>query len=385
MVISLLSTAFIAFLMSYALIITILGSRKVLVPTHRVLSEFPQVSVVIPVKDEFKVLRESLSRLMAVNYPLDRLKVYVGVDVDCKECLDVCRGFSPYVVPVLVSSRSKPAVLNELLHLVSSEYVLLLDCDSLITPESVVNLLNAVMEYGVCGATGIPRPSNLCSGILPKFFLVETALWQKLTVSKNNLGLIVQAPGYFTLFKRSCVEAVGYWDEGSLAEDNDITLRIYASGGRIKLVNSVVYVESPVKLRTLIKQRVRWYRGTLEVLRKRWGLLRKMSLKLRLDALVTFASPISPTLFLVAMISNALLGGVYNLLTLALIIPQIITPLIVGEGLEIASRVKLAALTLPYVIVNAIASLIAVITLVARIRIGWWRTEKCGYLGGCSA
>ncbi|MEM0361249.1 MAG: glycosyltransferase family 2 protein [Sulfolobales archaeon] len=380
---SLISNSFIGFLMLYALIITFIGKRNTLTNPYEVLSELPEVSVIIPVRDEFNVLEESLSRLMVVNYPLNKLKIYIGVDKDCIKCLEVCKAFTPNVVPVIVSSKGKPAVLNELLRMVDSDYVLLLDCDSLITSNSIVDLINAIIRYDVCGVTGIPRPSNQCSGTLPKFFLVESILWQKLMAGKDYLRLIVQAPGYFTLLKRSCIELIGYWDEESLAEDNDLTLRIYALGSRIKLISSKVYIESPTKLRILIKQRIRWYKGTLEVLRRRWRLLNKMRPLLKFDAFITFISPISPTLLLIAVLSNTLLGGIYNLITIALIAPQLITPLLVDEGLDLNTKAKITLLTLPYVLVNSIASLIAVLTLLANVKIGWWRTEKYGRITTC--
>lgn len=380
---SALSASLIACLMIYALVIALVGSRGSPTRDHGALTELPEVSVIIPVKDEFNSLRWALSRLMSANYPASKLRVYVGIDEGCPRCLDVCKAFGHPVTPVIVRSKTKPAVLNELMRLVSSDYVLLLDCDSLVTPDSIINLVSAVVRYGSCGATGAPRPSNPCMGVLPKFFMVETLLWRRLTKGKDRLGLLVQAPGYFTLLRRSCIASAGYWDETSLAEDNDLTLRIYAAGGRIKLVDSEVYVESPSDLKALIKQRIRWYRGTLEVLSRRWGSLRKLSPGLGLDAFATYISPISPALLLLTIASNAVLGGLYNLLTVLLLIPQVIAPLAVAKELRWADRVKLSLLSVPYVLVNSLASLIAVATLILRVKLGWWRTEKRGYLGGC--
>jgi len=213
-------------------------------------------------------------------------------------------------------------------------------------------------------------------GLLPKYFLVECRLWRSITKAKDSLGLIVQAPGYCSLLKREFIELVGGWED-LLTEDNDLTLRIYGVGGRIKLVGAEVYIESPTKVLTLIKQRVRWYRGTLEVLIRRWGVLSRLGLKLRIDAFMTYTSPITPALLIPALISNTLLGGPFNLINAILVIPQVLTPLMISD-LDIISRIKLSIITLPYVIINSIASIIAITTLVLGIRISWWRTEKLG-------
>lgn len=373
---SLASASIIVLLMCYAFIITLIG-RKALLRDSRNVSELPEVSVLIAVKDEYEVLRYTLENLLRVDYPLDRLKVYVGVDGECSKCFEVCNYFKPYVTSVKVSSKGKAGVLNELIRFVSSDYVLLLDCDSVVHRDSIRRLVGAVVNYGLCGATGIPRPSNLSYGLLPKFFLVECILWLKLTLAKDYLGLIVQGPGYFTLLKRSCIDLVGGWDEGLLAEDNDLTLRIYGLGGRIGLVGTEVLIQTPIKVTSLIKQRIRWYRGTLEVLKRRWDLIKDLKLRLKVDALATFISPISPALLLIVIIVNALLGGMYNLITAALIIPQVITPLIINtRELSLSTKAKLALLTIPYVLTNSIASVVAVVTLLLGVRIRWWRTEK---------
>jgi len=363
--------------MTYAVLITLLGLMKSKEFSSTSLRGLPEVSILIPVKDEAEVLKEALKSLLSINYPLSKLRVYVGVDVGCSKCLDVCRSFNDELIIECVEVYgSKPLVLNQLLRRVSSDYVLLIDCDTILSSNILTEFLKVLGVDGVVGVTGVPKPNNLCSGLLPKYFLVECRLWRSITKAKDSLGLIVQAPGYCSLLKREFIELVGGWED-LLTEDNDLTLRIYGVGGRIKLVGAEVYIESPTKVLTLIKQRVRWYRGTLEVLIRRWGVLSRLGLKLGIDAFMTYTSPITPALLIPALISNTLLGGPFNLINAILVIPQVLTPLMISD-LDIISRIKLSIITLPYVIINSIASIIAITTLVLGIRISWWRTEKLG-------
>jgi len=374
---SITTSSVIIIFMTYAVLITLLGLMKSKEFSSTSLRGLPEVSILIPVKDEAEVLKEALKSLLSINYPLNKLRVYVGVDIGCSKCLDVCRSFNDELIIECVEVYgSKPLVLNKLLRRVSSDYVLLIDCDTILSSNILTEFLKVLGVDGVVGVTGIPKPNNLCSGLLPKYFLVECRLWRSITKAKDSLGLIVQAPGYCSLLKREFIELVGGWED-LLTEDNDLTLRIYGVGGRIKLVGAEVYIESPTKVLTLIKQRVRWYRGTLEVLIRRWGVLSRLGLKLGIDAFMTYTSPITPALLIPALISNTLLGGPFNLINAILVIPQVLTPLMISD-LDIISRIKLSIITLPYVIINSIASIIAITTLVLGIRISWWRTEKLG-------
>ncbi len=52
--------------------------RKALPRGSCSVGELPRVSVLIEVKDEYEVLRRTLEIPLKVDYPLDRLKIYVG-------------------------------------------------------------------------------------------------------------------------------------------------------------------------------------------------------------------------------------------------------------------------------------------------------------------
>jgi cellulose synthase/poly-beta-1,6-N-acetylglucosamine synthase-like glycosyltransferase len=58
------------------------------------------------------------------------------------------------------------------------------------------------------------------------------------------------------------------FDERCACEDVDITQQVYLSGRSALLVNSKVGEQAPTSIQDLYNQRVRWFRGAVEGLRK---------------------------------------------------------------------------------------------------------------------
>jgi cellulose synthase/poly-beta-1,6-N-acetylglucosamine synthase-like glycosyltransferase len=83
-------------------------------------------------------------------------------------------------------------------------------------------------------------------------------------------------PGTNYVIRRSLVDDLGGWDEAALAEDTELTLRIYRAGYWIQFVPaSVTWEQEPETLRVWLRQRNRWVRGHNYMFRKyAWELLR---------------------------------------------------------------------------------------------------------------
>jgi cellulose synthase/poly-beta-1,6-N-acetylglucosamine synthase-like glycosyltransferase len=76
-------------------------------------------------------------------------------------------------------------------------------------------------------------------------------------------------PGAVGAWRRDLLEEAGGFPADTLAEDQDLTLRIRRMGYNIGYEeNAIAWTEAPDRLRTLAKQRFRWAFGTLQCMRK---------------------------------------------------------------------------------------------------------------------
>lgn len=94
----------------------------------------PSFSVVVPVKDEAKVVGRLLAALSNWNYPAEKVEIVVVEDGSVDNTFEVCRSFAHSHGNVKVLSRSfsngKPSALNYALKNSSGDIVAVFDADS---------------------------------------------------------------------------------------------------------------------------------------------------------------------------------------------------------------------------------------------------------------
>jgi len=84
-------------------------------------------------------------------------------------------------------------------------------------------------------------------------------------------------------FRRNLIEFLGGWDEKVLAEDTDITFRVYLVGYKVRYVNEAeCYEEAVDNWRSYWRQRHRWAKGHMQCFFKHFlPLLKSRNLRLR--------------------------------------------------------------------------------------------------------
>jgi len=101
--------------------------------------------------------------------------------------------------------------------------------------------------------------------------------------ARDDLGLIPQFGGTVGGLRRSLLEFLGGWSPSMLAEDTDLTFRIYLAGYKIRYVDDAeCYEEAVDSWGAYWSQRYRWARGHMQCAFKYlWPLLKSKKLQLR--------------------------------------------------------------------------------------------------------
>jgi cellulose synthase/poly-beta-1,6-N-acetylglucosamine synthase-like glycosyltransferase len=124
--------------------------------------------------------------------------------------------------------------------------------------------------------------------------------------ARNILGLMVQFGGTVGGFRSSLLKQLNGWDEAVLAEDTDLTFRIYLAGYRIPYnVNAECYEEAVDNWKSYRQQRYRWAKGHMQCFFKHsWRVLKSKNLNVRekIDGLLLLNVYFIPILALFSMI-----------------------------------------------------------------------------------
>ena len=267
-------------------------------------SGLPTLTILIATYNDGAVIGETLQSIRLLDYLSDRLQVIVADDSTDDSASMVDGGVEALRksgLTVSVSRRSdrtgfKAGALNEASRLITGEYVLTLDSDSRIDSASLAYGLRSIQGSDLAFVSFRPGHYNREENVITNAY----ALFQDvgdgiMRMGASRLGAPFHLSGGQALMRRSALEEVGYWHEGTLAEDADLSCRLHASGFRGKyLAEAEVINEDPTSLLVWKRQGARIHQGWAQVLRKDLGLILKsgkLSPPGKLGLILTLISP----------------------------------------------------------------------------------------------
>jgi cellulose synthase/poly-beta-1,6-N-acetylglucosamine synthase-like glycosyltransferase/peptidoglycan/xylan/chitin deacetylase (PgdA/CDA1 family) len=230
----------------------------------------PSVSVLVPAFNEELVIRNTIDSLLASDYA--NYEVIFVDDGSTDRTSEVVReSFSndKRVKSFSVPNGGKAAALNFGLKHATGEVVIALDADTLFAPQTVAALAHRFYDPRVGAVAGNAKVGNRIN-IVTRWQALEYITSQNMDRRAfASLNCITVVPGAVGAWRRDLLEQAGGFPGDTLAEDQDLTLRIRRLGYNIGYEeDAIAWTEAPDRLRSLARQRFRWAYGTLQCMRK---------------------------------------------------------------------------------------------------------------------
>jgi len=167
--------------------------------------------------------------------------------------------------------KGKSGALNFGMDYVEGDYIVVYDADNTPEPKSLRILVKAITEDSNLGAViGKFRTRNKTKNLLTRFINMEGLSFQWLAQGGRwKLFGLTSIPGTNYIINKNILNSVGGFDPKAIAEDTEISIKLYKHGYKIKFMPlSVTWEQEPETLNVYIKQRTRWIKGNLYVLFK---------------------------------------------------------------------------------------------------------------------
>ena len=235
--------------------------------------QFLFVSVIVPAKNEEAVIERVIESLAKCEYPAELFEVIVVDDHSQDRTSEIVKEKKKTFPWLKLLSRvecggGKAGAMNSGYSVLDhrSQIVGYLDADTTITRELISDMCSLFLNnhvYAVQVARMV-RP-NQCFGLLEKLQYFE--VWMDLCYQKTRdvCGGGVEFRGNGEFLRVSLLDAMGgmkAWNEDSLTDDLDMSLRIHMLGFNILLYDSELILDDPVHTwDQLWSQRQRWMRG----------------------------------------------------------------------------------------------------------------------------
>ncbi|WEU40536.1 MAG: glycosyltransferase family 2 protein [Candidatus Odinarchaeum yellowstonii] len=267
------------FITGYNLLLLVIGYfKKLFKPTNLDEADYnklPTLSIIIPVKNEEHVVGRLLKRITELNYPKEKLEVIIVEDGSTDNTKAICEEYAQKhdYIKVYTRDRSvgKPDAIEFGCQKANGEIIGVFDADSLPEKDLLIKAVNRLNNPGTAAVQGRLKALNISQTPLAEISDYEMRLNQLIAAGRNDLNLFVQLYGTNQFIKRSILQEVGSWNIHALAEDQEISIRLYKKGYYIKIFDGETYQENPANIRQFLKQRLRWYTGGFQNLRQHFN------------------------------------------------------------------------------------------------------------------
>jgi cellulose synthase/poly-beta-1,6-N-acetylglucosamine synthase-like glycosyltransferase len=277
----------------------------------------PPITVLVPMHNEEAVAARILACLSRADYPPELLDVIAINDHsqdNTGEILDEYAKRMPFLRPLHINEgpRGKSNGLNRALRMAKHEIVLVFDADYEPAPGLLRSLAAVFHDPKIGACMGRVVPMNTDRNMLTRFLTLErTGGYQVDQQSRFSLGLLPQYGGTVGGFRRSLVMELGGFDPNAVAEDTDLTIRLYLAGWNIAYVNRAeCYEEVPETWTVRFRQLRRWSRGhNMAFFKTLPELVRSphRSWREKSDAMLLMGEFSMPPLIVLTAVANALL------------------------------------------------------------------------------
>lgn len=239
---------------------------------------FPFVSVIIPAKNEKKNIVKTLKSVFNSDYPAEKMEVIVVDDGSTDGTYEVVvKNFPQVKLFRFEKNRGKVHALNFAVKKAKGEVIITLDADTIVSKETIKRLASYFKDPEVGAVSGVYRVRqsvkfsfrNLWRFLLEKFQEIEYLGFASTRKRQEVMDSVLVVPGAIGAFRKKALEEVGYFDPEMLVEDYDVTIKLHKAGYKVKCdKNAVASTVPPLTWKALIKQRLRWSRGGIQILKK---------------------------------------------------------------------------------------------------------------------
>jgi len=235
--------------------------------------EDPLISIIVPVKNSARTVRDLMDSLMKLDYDGGKLEIIV---VDCRSSDGTRKIVSAY--PVLLvgeEGRGLNAARNTGIRWSTGQIIAYTDSDCVVPPDWAHAIAKNFRDPSVSFVGGLVRGYDqegfLSTYMDETFFNAKPVFrWRR---EETDLSLLNFPAGCNMAFKRSALDKVNYFDEriDHGFDDLDPVEKLCSRGFKIVLDPEVsVYHQHRTSLREMLKQHFKYGRGgTLLIIAKR--------------------------------------------------------------------------------------------------------------------
>ena len=229
----------------------------------------PHFTAIVPAYNEAKSIEGTLMSLLNMEYPHEKTQIIVvndGSTDATQEIVESVIAANPNRDITLINQQNqgKGCAMNVGLEGARGEYFACLDADSFVHADALKKMLPLFADdkvASVCPLLKVKKPDTM----------IQKVQWTEYVINmfyrflNAKLNCIHVTPGPFSVYRTAVIKDLGGYDEKTITEDLEIAIRLQKHQYKIlQTFDAIVETVSPDNWKALFKQRVRWYKGSVD-------------------------------------------------------------------------------------------------------------------------
>lgn len=235
----------------------------------------PVYTIVVALYREARAIKGLVTALRQINYPREKLDIKLVLEADdceTREALTTMRLAAPFeiITAPAIGPRTKPKALNVALPFARGTFTAVYDAEDRPEPDQLRLALEAFAagDHRLACVQARLTIDNSGDSWLTRLFTAEYAsLFDVLLPGLSEWRLPLPLGGSSNHFRTSVLCEVGAWDPYNVTEDADLGMRLARFGYRSAVIASTTYEEAPARLKPWLKQRTRWFKGWMRLVK----------------------------------------------------------------------------------------------------------------------
>jgi cellulose synthase/poly-beta-1,6-N-acetylglucosamine synthase-like glycosyltransferase len=291
-----------------------------------------QITVIVPAYNEASSLADTINSIL--NQTLPPSEIIVVDDCSTDATGDVARDLGVTVLRPPKNTGSKAGAQTYALPFVDTEFSIAIDADTILVPDAIQNLFEAMRNPDVAAACGYVLPRYVKSVWERGRYVEYLFSFSFFKPIQDHFERPLISSGCFSIYRTDMLRDIGGWSNRTMAEDMDLTWTLYAAGWKVRFVpEAVCYPIEPHDFHFLRCQLRRWSHGFIQNVMVHWRDVLEQPYLRTYVAVMLWDAIVTGSLLLFALPLLSILVNPLFLLGYVIDLPIIAVP-VLFEGLK---------------------------------------------------
>jgi len=231
----------------------------------------PTLDILVAARDEQNVIARLVERLFNLDYPSEKLKVYIIDDGSVDNTSIILKKLSQKYEKLNIISRpqnaggGKSGALNHALKFISGEWIFILDADAQLRNDTLRRVLSCAQKGSWSAIQLRKSVLNTSNNFLTACQGIEMAMDAYFQLGRLYSAGISELRGNGQLVRKDLLLNCGSFNENTVTDDLDLSVRLILSQSKIGIFWDPPVMEEGVEdIFALFRQRQRWAEGGLQ-------------------------------------------------------------------------------------------------------------------------